>query len=241
MHAKRPEDSCINFGAGTAVQLDLFCSASHSMEPGAHVGWVGCGLSRCCSASSCSALRRVASNKPQPFMLGLSISRAPLQASTSSSWARSGNPSRTRNRSSFQRPRRIFTLPTRHCELNGPNLVTLLPLSPAEVTSKPLSARTRWKAWLLPACPGSLPKPTRTRRPSRGPVTKNMGIARDLGDDGPPFALEIEPGGRPDLPIAAQQPLALEQRQRQQPGEIFGVDLQQSGVVEHRGRDESDP
>jgi hypothetical protein len=38
MHAKRPEDSCIHFGAGTAVQLDLFCSASHSMEPGAHVG-----------------------------------------------------------------------------------------------------------------------------------------------------------------------------------------------------------
>jgi hypothetical protein len=28
MHAKRPEDSCIHFGAGTAVQLDLFCSAT---------------------------------------------------------------------------------------------------------------------------------------------------------------------------------------------------------------------
>src|SRR5882762_10233440 len=39
MHAKRPEDSCIHFGAGTAVQLDLFCSASHSMEPGPM--WVG--------------------------------------------------------------------------------------------------------------------------------------------------------------------------------------------------------
>src|SRR6202047_1047360 len=44
-------------------------------------------------------------------MLGLSISKAPLQASTSSSWARSGKPSRARNRSSFQEPRRIFTLP----------------------------------------------------------------------------------------------------------------------------------
>src|SRR3954447_21848782 len=39
---------------------------------------------------------------PQLFMLGLSISKAPLQASTSSSWARSGKPSRTRNSSSFQ-------------------------------------------------------------------------------------------------------------------------------------------
>src|SRR6266850_3780519 len=86
-------------------------------------------------------------------MSGLSISKAPLQASTSSSWARSGNPSRTRNRSSFQEPRRIYTLPARHCALNGPNLVTLLPLSPAEVTAKPLSARTRWKAWLLPGLP----------------------------------------------------------------------------------------
>ena len=27
---------------------------------------------------------------------------------------------RTRNRSSFQKPRRIFTLPARHCELKGP-------------------------------------------------------------------------------------------------------------------------
>ena len=34
--------------------------------------------------------------------------------------ARSGKPSSTRNRSSFQRPRRIFTLPARHCELERP-------------------------------------------------------------------------------------------------------------------------
>ncbi len=52
--------------------------------------------------------------------------------------------------------------------------------------------------------------------------------------------LEIEPGRQPDLPIAAQQPLALEQRQRQQPGEIFRVDPQQSGIVEHRRSDEGD-
>jgi hypothetical protein len=47
--------------------------------------------------------------------------------STSSSRARSGKPSRTRNSSSFQEPRRIFTLPARHCELNGPNRVSLSP------------------------------------------------------------------------------------------------------------------
>src|SRR5215813_13222340 len=46
-------------------------------------------------------------------MCGLSISKAPLQASTSSSCARSGKPSRTRNSSSFHDPRRIFTLPAR--------------------------------------------------------------------------------------------------------------------------------
>src|SRR5262249_40182642 len=45
---------------------------------------------------------------------------------------------------------------------------------------------------------------------------------------------------RTDLPIAAQQPLALEQRQRQQPGEIFRVDLHQSGVVRYPRRDECD-
>ena len=46
---------------------------------------------------------------------------------------KSGKPSRTRNSSSFQAPRRIFTLSARHCELNGPNLVSLSPLSRAEI------------------------------------------------------------------------------------------------------------
>src|SRR6266850_6897861 len=82
-------------------------------------------------------------------MSGLSISKAPLQASTSSSWARSGNPSRTRNRSPFQRPRRNFTLPARHCELNGPNRVSLSPLSAAARAVKALNTRTRCCAWLL--------------------------------------------------------------------------------------------
>jgi len=50
-----------------------------------------------------------------------------------------------------------------------------------------------------------------------------------MGEIGEPF--EGAPGGRPDLPIAAQQPLALEQRQWQQPSEIFGVDPQQSRVA----------
>src|SRR5262245_5282414 len=35
------------------------------------------------------------------------------------------------------------------------------------------------------------------------PVTNNIEIGRDLVDDGTPFPLEIEPGGWPDLPIAA--------------------------------------
>src|SRR5258707_9379293 len=86
---------------------------------------------------------------PQLFIWGLSISKAPLQASTSSSWARSGKPSRTRNRSPFQRPRRNFTLPARHCELNGPNRVSLSPLSAAARAVKALNTRTRCCAWLL--------------------------------------------------------------------------------------------
>jgi hypothetical protein len=66
------------------------------------------------------------------------------------------------------------------------------------------------------------------------PITDDVEIRRDLINDDTPLPLEIEPGGRPDLPIATQQPLALEQRQRQQLSEIFRVDAQQSGVVEHR-------
>src|SRR5208282_5171558 len=72
------------------------------------------------------------------------------------------------------------------------------------------------------------------------PTADNIEIRRDLVDDGAPFPLEIEPRRRPDLPIALQQPLALEQRQRQQPGEIIRVDPQQGGVVEHLRRDEGD-
>jgi hypothetical protein len=37
---------------GTAVQPDFFCSASHSIEPGAYTVLVGCGLSRCAAASA---------------------------------------------------------------------------------------------------------------------------------------------------------------------------------------------
>jgi hypothetical protein len=48
-----------------------------------------------------------------------------------------------RNNSPFQEPRRTLTLPARHCELNGPNRVSLSPVSGAGVTVKPLSARTR--------------------------------------------------------------------------------------------------
>jgi len=46
-----------NFGAGAAaVQLDLFCSASHSMQPTAHSVWAGCGFRLCSIASACRRL-----------------------------------------------------------------------------------------------------------------------------------------------------------------------------------------
>src|SRR3984893_425657 len=44
------------------------------------------------------------------------------------------------------------------------------------------------------------------------PVADHVEVGRSLVDDGPPLPLEITPGSRSDLPIAAQQPLALEQR-----------------------------
>jgi hypothetical protein len=43
-----------HFGAGAAVQLDVYRSARHTMEPGAHLFGVGYDLPRCCSSSSCS-------------------------------------------------------------------------------------------------------------------------------------------------------------------------------------------
>src|SRR2546421_11318993 len=201
---------------------------------------------------------------PQLFMFGLSISRAPLHASTSSSWASSGKPSRTRNRSSFHGPRRIFTLPARHCALNGPNRVSLSPLSVAGFAVKPVSAHQMLRL-ALAGLPRILAEPdldalavlgSRIEQQSldvarigppahhieqpiaaipiaaeldadgpvrvielgllgRGeiPVTNNIETGRDLVDDGAPFPFEIEPSRRPDLPIATQQSLTLEQRQ----------------------------
>jgi len=73
------------------------------------------------------------------------------------------------------------------------------------------------------------------------PIADNVvKVRRDLVDDGAPLALEIEPGGRPDFPIAPQQPLALKQRQRPQPGDLVRVDPQQCGVVEHARWDKCD-
>ena len=43
------------------------------------------------------------------------------------------------------------------------------------------------------------------------PIAHDVEIGRSLIDNGTPFPFEIEPGGGPDLPIAAEQPLALEQ------------------------------
>ena len=44
------------------------------------------------------------------------------------------------------------------------------------------------------------------------PITDDVEVGRDLVDNGTPFPFEIQPGGGSDLPIAAQQPLALECR-----------------------------
>src|SRR5467141_820357 len=229
---------------------------------------------------------------PQLFIWGLSISKAPLQASTSSSWARSGKPSRTRNRSSFHGPRRIFILPARHCELNGPNLVSLSTTLWSRRYGEGTERAHQVKRLALAGLPRILAEPdadpfavlrggieqqsvdvARVGPPAhhiqepeaavliaaeldangpigvvelglfgRGeiPITDNFEIRRDFVDDRTPLFFEIEPGSRPDLPIATQQPLSLEQRQRQQPGEIFRVDPHQSRVVEHRRRDECD-
>jgi hypothetical protein len=42
------------------------------------------------------------------------------------------------------------------------------------------------------------------------PVADEVEVRWNLVDDDAPLPLEIEPGSRPDLPIATQQPLALE-------------------------------
>ena len=135
--------------------------------PGAYTVSMGWGLLRC---SIASASRRYNSYIFQPFIGGLSISKAPLQASTSSSWARSGKVSRMPNRSSFQGPRLIFTLPARHCELNGPNRVALSPLSGLGVTLNPLSARTNEAPDFYRPAPGlgqTRCGPVPVRRPAR--------------------------------------------------------------------------
>jgi hypothetical protein len=88
--ARPSEDiASANFGAGAvaAVQLDLFCSVSHSMEPMAHSVWAGCGFRL---SSSASARRRVASYIPQLAMRILKQSRNRAVESTWSSCLPSG-------------------------------------------------------------------------------------------------------------------------------------------------------
>src|SRR5438874_168400 len=192
---------------------------------------------------------------PQLFMLGLSISRAPLQASTSSSWASSGKPSRTRNRSSFPEPRQLVAALRRRLygkaaerahqmlrlALAGlPRILTETDLDGLAVLGGGVEQQSLDVARIGPpahhiqqpiaaipiAAELDADGPVRVIELGllgRGeiPVTNNIEIGRDLVDDGAPFPFEIEPGRRLDLPIATQQPPTLEQRQRQQPGEIF--------------------
>ena len=64
MNAERPRTSHTNSDAGAAaVHLDFFCSACHSMEPGAGGVLAGSGL-RCCSAAW--ARLRMFSKNPWP-------------------------------------------------------------------------------------------------------------------------------------------------------------------------------
>src|SRR6516164_7485258 len=45
------------------------------------------------------------------------------------------------------------------------------------------------------------------------PIANDVEIRRSLVDNATPLAFEIQPGGGPDLPIAGEQPFALECRQ----------------------------
>jgi hypothetical protein len=45
------------------------------------------------------------------------------------------------------------------------------------------------------------------------PIADDAEIRRSPVDNGTPVAFEIQPGGGPELPVAAEQPFALERRQ----------------------------
>jgi hypothetical protein len=56
MRAKRCDEIVRANSGAAAVQLDLFFSANHSIDPGWGTVWVGCGWLRCLAASnSCRA------------------------------------------------------------------------------------------------------------------------------------------------------------------------------------------
>src|SRR5215472_8643823 len=154
---------------------------------------------------------------PQPFIGGLSISRAPLQASTSSSCATSGKPSRTRNSSSFHEPRRILAKPDMHVFAVLLGNTVQVPFDVARVGSRPYHIQQ-------PIAAAAIAAELDTDRPIRVvelgffrgreiPIADDVELRRHLVDNGTPLPFEIQPGGGPDLPIAAEQPLARECRQ----------------------------
>ena len=56
MQAKRCDDIVRANSGAAAVQLDLFCTANHSIDPGWGTVWVGCGWLRCLAASNSTGI-----------------------------------------------------------------------------------------------------------------------------------------------------------------------------------------
>ena len=98
----------MQISGAAAVQLDLFFAASHSMEPGANAVWAACGVTSprsdagrflsFANATCALALGEQLLGLPPIEFIGalafhwrLSISEAPLQASTSSGGLPAGN------------------------------------------------------------------------------------------------------------------------------------------------------
>ena len=98
----------MQISGAAAVQLNLFFAASHSMEPGANAVWAACGVTSprsdagrfmsLANATCALALGEQLLGLPAIEFIGalafhwrLSISEAPLQASTSSGGLPAGN------------------------------------------------------------------------------------------------------------------------------------------------------
>jgi len=108
-------------------------------------------------------------------MSGLSISKAPLQHRRRRH-GEIGEPFEDANSPRSRAPQDLHVA-ARHCALNGPNLVSLSPLSVA-ANGEGAHRAHQWSAWLLPAA-RILANPMRTRLPSCVAVlSSNLSTAR---------------------------------------------------------------